>query len=40
MKLARLQQSIDKGLLQAPQLPTFASNDLIKAILEAVIKYF
>ena len=40
LKLARIQQGMDAGLLQAPQLSTFASNGLIKATPEAVIDHF
>ena len=40
LKLAQIQQGMDEGLLQTPQLPTFASDGLIKATPKAVIEHF
>ena len=40
LKLARIQQGIDDGLLQTPQLSTFAGDGLIKATPKAVIEHF
>ena len=40
MKLARIQQGIDDGLLQTPQLLTFAGDGLIKATPKAVVEHF
>ena len=40
LKLARIQQSIDEGLSQAPQIPTFANTDVIEATPEAILHHF